>query len=90
MEKKKRRNIFLIIIDVIIVLLAVYFIIGYVNFYKISHEKEPFFVVKEDHYEINEQKIDVYDNIIYKIVRDEIPGESLNIRLKLWFMKDVE
>ena len=90
MKKKTIRNVILAIIDVIVILLAVYFVIGYVNFYKIKNNEKPLFVVRENSYGNGSGNVVVYDNIIYKIVNYEIPDESLSIGLKLWFMEDVD
>ncbi len=90
MKKRKVRNFIMAILDVLIVLIVVYFIIGYINFYNLSNDKEPFFVVKEDNYTTTSgDKIYTYDNIIYKIVKQEKPGESISYSLKLWFMDDI-
>lgn len=90
MKKKKIRNIILLIIDIIIVLLSIFFVIGYINFYKLSHDQKPLFVLEERHYNSYSDLIDVYDNYIYKIVRYEVPDRSVNYSLKLWFMEDVD
>ena len=90
MKKKKIRNIILGIIDVVVILLAVYFVIGYVNFYKIKNNEKPIFVVQEKKYSNGSGNVHVYDNIVYKIVKYEIPEESLSIGLRLWVMKDVD
>ena len=83
---KKVKKIIMIILDVIIVLLAVYFVIGYINFSKISKNEEPMPIYKESSYKTNDGEIKVYDGIIYKIVRYEIPGKNIKLSLKLWFM----
>lgn len=90
MKKKKIRNIILLIIDIFVVLLSIFFVIGYVNFYKLSHDEKPLFVLGERHYDSNNNLVDVYDNYVYKIIRYEVPEKSVNYSLKLWFMKDVE
>ncbi len=91
MKKKKVRNIIMAIIDILIVLLVIYFIIGYINFYNLSNEKEPLFVVKEDSYVTNSgDEVSVYDNVIYKIIKHEKPGKSISYSLKLWFMEDIK
>ena len=83
---KKTKKIVMIILDVIIVLLAIYFVIGYVNFKKISNNEEPMPIYKESSYSTDDGVIKVYDGLIYKIVRNEIPGKNVKLSLKLWFM----
>lgn len=91
MKKRKIRNIIMAIIDILIVLLVIYFIIGYINFYNLSNDKKPLFVVKENNYTTTSgDKVNVYDNIIYKIVEHEKPGTSISYSLKLWFMDDIK
>ncbi len=80
---KKVRNIIMAIVDVVIV--------GYINFYNLSNDKEPLFVVKENNYTTNSgDEVYVYDNIIYKIVKHEEPGKKLTYSLRLWFMDDIK
>lgn len=88
---KKIRNIIMAIIDIVIVLIVIYFIIGYINFYNLSNDKKPIFVVKENNYTTDSgDQVYVYDNIIYKIVKQEEPGKKLSYSLKLWFMDDIK
>lgn len=76
-----------IILEVIIVLLIFWFILGYINFGKITDGKEPLYVVKENTYEKDGATVHVYDNIIYKIV--VYKSDEVVYALKLWFMKDI-
>ena len=90
LKPKRRifRKIFLFIIDILFILLAIYFIIAYVNFKKISNDEEPILINKTIEYKEGNHEVKVY-GFIYKIVYDKIPGESVVLRLKLWFMKDL-
>ena len=88
--KKKISKIIMIIIDVVIVLLALYFVLGYINFKKISNDEKPISIYNEKSYETDEGTVTVYDSIIYKIVKYKIPGKNITLRLKLWFMEDIE
>ena len=89
--KKKKINIFLIIFNIIAVLLIAYFAIGYVNFVKLKNNKEPIFVVstKTYNYDAN-TTVTVYDNKIYKVVKQENKDKNIVYSLKLWFMSDTE
>jgi flagellar basal body-associated protein FliL len=89
--KKKKINIFLIIFNIIAILLIAYFAIGYINFIKLKTDKEPIFVVstKTYNYDVN-TTITVYDNIIYKVVKQENKDKNIMYSLKLWFMSDME
>lgn len=87
---KKVKKIIMIVVDIIVILLALYFVLGYINFNKISHDEKPVAIYKENTYNTEDGIVTVYDSIIYKIVRYEIPGKNITMRLKLWLMKDVE
>ena len=88
--KKKRVNIVLIVFDIIVILLIAYFAIGYVNFIKLKEDKKPIFVVstKTYNYDAN-TTITVYDNKVYKVVKQENKDKNVMYSLKLWFMSDV-
>ena len=49
-KNKKIRNIIFIIIDIVIVLIVAYFVLGYLNFFKISKEQEPLFAGEKKEY----------------------------------------
>lgn len=85
MSKKVKKTI-MIILDVVVLLLAVYFVIGYINFNKISNNEKPMPIYTEKSYKTDDGEIKVYDGVIYKIVRYEIPGKNVKLSLKLWFM----
>ena len=63
------------------------FILGYINFGKIADGKKPVYVVKEKTYEVADGTVEVYDNIIYKIV--VYHSSEIKYSLKLWFMSDI-
>ena len=89
--KKKKINIIIIIIDIIIILLVGYFVIGYLNFINIKDNKEPVFVVDTKTYNYDSNTIiTVYDNKIYKVIKQENKDKNIIYSLKLWFMDDVE
>lgn len=89
--KKKKINIIMIILDIIIILLVGYFVIGYLNFNKIKEGKEPIFVVDTKTYNYDSNTvITVYDNKIYKVVKQENKDKNIMYSLKLWFMDDVK
>ena len=90
MKKGKRRNIIWIIIDTIIILVVIYFILGYVNFYKISKEKKPLFNGQVTTYEKGVGNITVNKYFIYKIVKYEVPDQNVTYSMKLWFMDDIK
>lgn len=91
MKKRKIRNFIMAIVDIFVVLIVIYFIIGYINFYNLSNDKKPLFVVKENDYTTTSgDKVNIYDNVIYKIVKQEKPGKSISYSLKLWFMDDIK
>lgn len=89
-KKKKRKNLFWLIIDAIIVLIVVYFVIGYVNFYKISQDQKPLFEGETSEYVKNNGVVKVNDYKIFKIVSFEIPDQTITYSMKLWFMEDVK
>lgn len=89
--KRKKINIIMIIIDILIILLVGYFVIGYLNFSKIKDGKEPVFVVDTKTYNYDSNTvITVYDNKIYKVVKQENKDKNIIYSLRLWFMDDVE
>jgi len=89
MKKKKVRKLIFIIVDIFVLLLALYFILGYVNFIRVSKNQEPYLIFDDHSYEEKDAIVHVWHGGIYKIVRHEIPNKSITMRLKLWFMKDV-
>lgn len=89
--KRKKINIIMIIVDIFIILLVGYFVIGYLNFSKIKDGKDPVFVVDTKTYNYDSNTvITVYDNKIYKVVKQENKDKNIIYSLKLWFMDDVE
>ena len=94
-EKEVKKNkslwkkILLVILDILVILLACYFIIAYVNFKKISNNEEPILIASVEEYEQDNHHVKVYNGVIYRIVYDEIPGDSVVLKLKLWFMEDI-
>ncbi len=83
------KKIIVVILEVIVVLLIFWFILGYINFGKITNGKEPVLVVKETSYEKDGGSVKVYDNIIYKIVVYKDANSEITYSLKLFFMKDL-
>ena len=89
--KRKKINIIMIIVDILIILLVGYFVIGYLNFTKIKDGKDPVFVVNTKTYDYDSNTvITVYDNKIYKVVKQENKDKNIMYSLKLWFMDDVK
>lgn len=86
----KTKKIIMIILDVVVVFLALYFILGYINFNRIRDNKKPIAMLNEKPYNIGDNTIYVYNGIIYKIVKYEFPDKDISLDLKLWFEKDVE
>ena len=81
----------MIIMDIFIILLVGYFVIGYLNFSRIKDEKDPIFVVDTKTYDYDSNTvITVYDNKIYKVVKQENKDKNIMYSLKLWFMDDVK
>jgi len=78
-----------VILEVIVVLLILWFILGYINFGKITNNEEPLLVVNEKSYEYEGGNVTVYDNIIYKIVVYKDVNSEIMYSLKLFFMKDI-
>lgn len=93
-NRKKSKNIILICIDIIIVLIVAYFVLGYFNFYKISHEEKPLFEMTSNTYKKQDSDavVKVYDYKIYKIVevKTDVPKKTITYSMKLWFMEDVK
>jgi len=92
--KKKKRNpvakAIMIILDVLVLALALYFVLGYVNFVKIGNKEEPYLISNTKSYKTTKgDNVTVYDAIIYKIVKHEVPNENMTIRIKLWFQEDI-
>ncbi|MDD5979891.1 MAG: hypothetical protein PUC23_02115 [bacterium] len=83
------KKIVTVILEVIVVLLIFWFILGYINFGKITNGEQPVYVVKEKSYEKDGGNVKVYDNIIYKIVVYKDVNSEITYSLKLFFMKDV-
>lgn len=86
----KTKKIIMIILDVVVILLALYFVLGYVNFKRIGNDKKPIAMLKEEVYNMDDDVIYVYDGIIYKIVKYEFSNKDISLDLKLWFEKVVE
>ncbi|MGM9879570.1 MAG: hypothetical protein ACI31R_06085 [Bacilli bacterium] len=89
-KNKKIRNTIFIIIDIIIVLVVAYFVLGYLNFFKISKNQEPLFAGEKKEYTKNDGIVTVHDYTIYKIVEYKIPAQNITYSMKLWFMDDVK
>lgn len=89
-KNKKIRNIIFIIIDIVIVLIVAYFVLGYLNFFKISKEQEPLFAGEKKEYVKDNGVVTVHDYTIYKIVEYKIPEQTITYSMKLWFMDDVK
>lgn len=83
------KKVIVTILEVIVVLLIFWFILGYINFGKITNNEKPLFVVSEKSYEYEGGRVDVYNNIIYKIVVYKDINSEITYSLKLFFMKDV-
>ena len=88
-KRKKTKNFVLIVIDVLIVLIVIYFVIGYLNFFKISKEQTPLISGVVSSYDKNGGQVTVHDYKIYKIVKYRIPEKKISYSMKLWFMEDV-
>lgn len=84
------RKIVICLLDIVFVFLIFWFILGYINFSKISKGDNPLYIVKENKYSVNSGNVTVYDNIIYKIVKYEKPYVNTTYSLKLWFMDDIK
>lgn len=80
------KKVITIIFEIIVILIVLWFVLGYLNFGKITDGEEPIYIVKEKTYEENGASIYVYDNILYKIVRYE--KDKITYSIKLWFMRD--
>lgn len=78
-----------VILEIIVLFLIFWFILGYINFGKITNGEEPIYVVKETSYEKDGGSVKVYDNIVYKIVVYKDTNSEIMYSLKLFFMKDV-
>lgn len=89
-KKKKKRNKILLIIDFFILLVVIYFVIGYFNFFNISKDKKPIFQAEINQYDHLSGNVTVHDYKIYKIVKYEIPNQSVSYSMKLWFMDDIK
>ena len=60
-------------------------------FINIKDNKEPVFVVDTKTYNYDSNTIiTVYDNKIYKVIKQENKDKNIIYSLKLWFMDDVE
>lgn len=81
------KKIIAIILEIAFVFLILWFVLGYINFGNIADGKEPVYIVKESQYEVENGTVQVYDNIIYKIV--VYRSHETKYSLKLWFMKDI-
>lgn len=90
LKRKKKRNLIFKILDVLIVAILIYFIVGYINFYKITNDKKPLFTINEKKYDVENGTVKVYHNGIYKIVEHEVTGVNKSYSLKLWFMDDIK
>ena len=94
-KEKKKKNAILkglfILVDILALLLALYFVLGYVNFVKIKDNKEPYLIHDTKTYKTDDgDNVTVYDAIIYKIVEHEIPNKQKTFRVRLWFSKDID
>lgn len=81
------KKIIAIVLELAFLFLVFWFILGYINFGKIADGKKPVYVVKEKTYEVADGTVEVYDNIIYKIV--VYRSSEIKYSLKLWFMSDI-
>lgn len=84
------KRIFIILVDILIILLILYFILGYFNFYRVSKQEEPYLIFDEKTYEVETGTVKVYDGKIYKIISHKIDGGDTTLRIKLWFMSDLD
>lgn len=89
-DKKFNTNIIFYILDALLVIIAIYFMLGYINFYKYSNDQKPLFTFSEKKYQVPDGNVTVKNYYIYKIVRHEVTNNSVTYGLKLWFMKDVK
>ncbi len=89
-KNKKLKTTIWIIIDVIIVLIVAYFVIGYLNFFKISKNENPIIEGKQNSYQKGAGTVTVHNYTLYKIVEYEIPDQNITYSMKLWFMDDVK
>ena len=92
-QKKKKSTvgrILMIILDIAILLIVAHFIIGYINFDRISKNEKTIMINNVDNYTTDEgNNVTVYEGGIYKIVKIEIPGNNITYKLKLWFMDNL-
>jgi len=89
-KKRRMRNIIFLIVDAIIILIVAYFIIGYVNLYKISENEKPLFEGDVNEYQKNGGNVTVHNYKLYKVVEYEIPNKRITYSMKLWFMDDIK
>lgn len=89
-KNKKIRNTIFIIIDILILFVVAYFVLGYLNFYKISKDQEPLFAGEKKEYNKDNGIVTVHNYTIYKIVEYKIPNQNITYSMKLWFMDDVK
>ena len=91
-EKKKKKGPVKIIINIIVWIILIFLvasaIIGYTDFHRVSENKEPKMVMEEKTYTKDDNKVTVYKNIVYKIVKVE-NSKGTSIKLKPFFMSDL-
>jgi len=90
MKNKKTKNKIWLVVDVIVILIVAYFILGYINFFKISKNEKPLFEGEKTSYVEGIGNVTVNDYTIYKIVKYEIPNQNVTYSMKLWFMDDIK
>lgn len=88
--KKKKRNFMILMLDIVVVLIVAYFIVGYLNFFKISKDQKPLTLGKTVTYQKNGGEVTVNDYTVYKIIKFEIPNQNISYSMKLWFMDDIK
>lgn len=86
MEKTKK--ILMVIFEIVFILIILYFILGYINYKNIFKGEDPLWVAEIKEYTNKDDKVTVYNNYIYKIVRHEIGNKKMTLELKLWFKED--
>ncbi len=91
--KKKKRSPFRIIISIItwilVIIIAVSAALGFINIGRVNNGEKPYAVLKEENYQEEESKVQVYHFGLYKIVKVEEKTKT-SISLKPFFLKNTK
>ncbi len=92
-KKKKKRSPFRLIVSIItwilVIIIALSAALGFINIGRVNNGDKPYAVLKEENYQEDDNKVQVYHFGLYKIVKVEEPTKT-SISLKPFFLKNTK